>query len=69
MCHNYGACMLQLLKPKCLEPMLCNERNHHNEKLSHHREEQCLLTATRESLGKNNKDNHYKEYFPWWLSW
>ena len=25
----------QLLKPECLEPMLCNERSHHNEKPVH----------------------------------
>ena len=44
MCHNYWACALepvshnywarkpQLLKPGHLEPMLHNERSHHNEK-------------------------------------
>ena len=47
MCHNYWACTLepvshnywahklQLLKPVRLEPMLCNKRNHHNEKHVH----------------------------------
>ena len=47
MCHNYWACALepmshscwapvpQLLKPACLEPMLCNKRSHHNEKPAH----------------------------------
>ena len=25
-------CVLQLLKPTCVEPMLCNERSHQNEK-------------------------------------
>ena len=25
----------QLLKPKCLEPMLCNKKSHHNEKPAH----------------------------------
>ena len=29
--HNYWAHMLQLLKPACLEPMLCNKRSHRNE--------------------------------------
>ena len=29
----------QLLKPACLEPMLCNKRNHYNEKPAHHNEE------------------------------
>ena len=27
--------MLQLLKPECLEPVLCNRRSHSNEKLAH----------------------------------
>ena len=30
--HNYWAHMPQLLKPVCLEPMLCNKRSHCNEK-------------------------------------
>ena len=29
----------QLLKPVCLEPVLCNKRSHCNEKLAHHNEE------------------------------
>ena len=29
----------QLLKPACLEPVLCNKRSHHNEKPVHHNEE------------------------------
>ena len=33
--HNYRAHTLQLLKPLCLEPVLCNKRRHHNEKLAH----------------------------------
>ena len=37
--------MLQLLKLVCLEPMLCNNRSHHNEKPWH------LLPTTRESSG------------------
>ena len=48
MCHNYWACALepvsrnyrvhmpQLLKLACLQPMLHNMRNQHNEKLVHH---------------------------------
>ena len=32
MSHNYWACVPQLLKPVCLEPVLCNKRSHHNEK-------------------------------------
>ena len=46
-CHNYWACTLepvshnywarvpQLLKPTCLEPVLCNKRSHRNEKPVH----------------------------------
>ena len=32
---NY-ACVPQLLKPECLEPMLCNKRSHCSEKPKHH---------------------------------
>ena len=39
------ACTLQLLKLVRLEPMLCNQRSHHNEKPWH------LLPTTRESSG------------------
>ena len=31
-CHNYWARVPQLLKPACLEPVLCNKRSHHNKK-------------------------------------
>ena len=34
--HNYWACALE---PACLEPVLYNERDHHNEKPAHHNEE------------------------------
>ena len=37
--HNYWACEPQLLKPMRLDPALCNERSHCNEKPSHHNEE------------------------------
>ena len=33
------ACVLQLLKPMCLEPMLCNKRSHRNEKAAYLNEE------------------------------
>ena len=36
--HNYWARMPQLLKPACLEPVLCNKRSHRNEKPAHHNE-------------------------------
>ena len=50
-CHNYWACTLepashnywaltpQLLKPACLEPMLCNKRSHRTEKPAYHNED------------------------------
>ena len=30
LCHNYWAQVLQLLRPLCLEPVLCNKRRHCN---------------------------------------
>ena len=33
------ACDPQLLKPVCLEPVLCNKRSHHNEKPAHSNED------------------------------
>ena len=47
--HNYWAHVPQLLKPACLEPVLCNKRSHCNEKAVYHNEEYPLLAATRES--------------------
>ena len=35
-CHNYWARVLQLLKPVCLEPVLCNTGSHCDEKPVHH---------------------------------
>ena len=37
--HNYWAHVPQLLKPVCLEPVLCNKRSHRNEKTVHCKEE------------------------------
>ena len=42
------ACVPQLLKPACLEPVLHRERSHCNKKLMHHNEEWPLLAATGE---------------------
>ena len=42
--------MLQLLKPVCLEPVLCSERSRCNEKLVHHHKEEPPVAAARESL-------------------
>ena len=67
--HNYEACMLQRLKPVCLEPLLHNKRSHHNES-AHDNEEKTPLTANRESLLAAMKTNHsqkikqaYKAFF------
>ena len=38
-CRNYWACVLQLLKPTRLEPVLHNKRSHHSEKPTHCNEE------------------------------
>ena len=38
MSHNYEARMPQLLKPACLEPVLCNKRSQRNGKPAHHNE-------------------------------
>ena len=43
----------QLLKPRCLEPVLHNKRSHCDEKLTHRHKEQPLLSATRETLYSN----------------
>ena len=37
MCHNCRASAPQLLKPVCLEPVLCHKKSHHK-KRSHHKE-------------------------------
>ena len=37
--HNYWAHVPELLKPACLEPVLCNKRSHCNEKPAHRNEE------------------------------
>ena len=39
MCHNYWACVPQLLKPARLETVLHNKRSHRNEKPAHRNEE------------------------------
>ena len=50
----------QLLKPVCLEPVLCNKRSHRNEKPVHRNEEEPLLTATRGSLRAATKTQHHQ---------
>ena len=39
----------QLLKPLNLETVLCNKRSHRNEKPMQHKEEEPLLSRTREN--------------------
>ena len=56
--HNYWAHVPQLLKPACLEPVLCNKRSHCNEKPAHRNEEQPPLAATRERLRAATKTQH-----------
>ena len=56
--HNYWACVLQLLKPTCLEPVLCNKRSYRNEKPAHRNEEQLPLAATKENPCATTKTQH-----------
>ena len=53
--------MLQVLKPACLEPILCNKRNHCTEKPELSNEEKPPLTATGgfpdSSVGKESACN------------
>ena len=56
--HSYWACVPQLLKLVCLEPMLHNKRSHPNEKPAHCNKEQPPLTATRESPCAATKTQH-----------
>ena len=54
--QNYWACVLQLLKPTSLEPVLRNKRSHHNKEqppLAATRENTCK--ATRPSTAKNKR--------------
>ena len=48
----------QLLKPTCLEPMLCNKRSQCNEKPPYCNKEWPPLAATRESLRTATKTQH-----------
>ena len=43
------ACELQILKPVCVKPVLCNKRSHCNEKAVYRHKEQAPLPTTRES--------------------
>ena len=60
-CHNYWACVLQLLKSMRLESVLHNRRSHHDEKPAYHKEESPLFTATREKPAHSNKTSTDKK--------
>ena len=61
-CHNYWACVPQLLKPACLEPVLRNKRKPHSPQL-----EKACAQQRRPKAAKNkkyiyiNKINLYKK--------
>ena len=73
---NYWICMLQLLKPMCLEPVIPQERSQHNEKLVHHSYRQACVQQRRpitvnkwinKSLKKTRTHTSFKEvtYLAW----
>ena len=49
-----------ILKPMCLEPVLCNKRSHHDEKPTHCSEEEPPVAATRESPHTATKTSRAK---------
>ena len=66
---NCWACVLQLLKPTCLELVL-RDKSHRNEKPTHCSKEWPPLAATRESLCAAMKTRHSQKIFknnllPW----
>ena len=50
----------QLLKPECLEPVLCNKRIHRDGEPSYHKEERPPTTLTRESQHTARRPNATK---------
>ena len=62
--HNYWSRLLQLLKPACLESVLCNKRRHSNKKPKHRNKRRphlpqlekapCKATRTKRSQNNNN---------------
>ena len=56
--HNYWAGAPRLLKPKCVEPVLCNKRSQRNKTPAHRNEEQPPFPATRESPCAAVKTQH-----------
>ena len=49
----------QLLKPTCLEPVLCYERSHRKKKTEHHNEELQLEKAHTQQRRPNEAKNKY----------
>ena len=48
----------QLLKPGCLEPVLCSKKSHPSEKPAHCKEEYPVLASARENLHASVKTQH-----------
>ena len=59
MSPNYWVRMLQLPKPACLGPVLCNKGRHQNEKPTQHSEEKPLLT-TKKAQAKQRRSSAAK---------
>lgn len=51
MSHNYWVCVLQLLKPMCLEPVRCTQRSLRNEKSA------CFAHCKKRKPEHSNKDD------------
>ena len=59
--HNYWACMLQLLRPACLDPMLHNKRSHCNEKPVHRNQGKPMRSSEDTKQPKINKLINFKK--------
>ena len=59
--HNYWAHTPQLLKPACLEPVLCNKRSHYNEKPTHHNKEYPRLPQPEKACTQQWRPNAAKK--------
>ena len=51
----YWAHVLQLLKPVCLEPVLCNKRSHCSEKPTHHSQEYPCPPQLEKACAKQHR--------------
>ena len=59
---NYWAHVLQLRKPVCLEPVLCNKKSHQDKKPVYHNQRVAPLTQTRQSSHAAMKTQHKNKY-------